>query len=179
VTETKSAAAVAIDTETLFVRYASFVATFLVRLGARRPDLEDLVQEVFMAAHRKGGYQPGPASPTSFLARLALEARLSGRRRKSRWDRSHGEALGAQLVGPAAATPEHDVQLRQAALHMQRALDTMDPRTRTIFVLYELEGQNCESIAAALELKLGTVYSRLHAARTTFLAQVEPRAAQR
>lgn len=171
--------AAAIDSETLFRRYASFVAGFLYRLGAREADLEDLVQEVFMTAHRKGGYLPGAASPTTFLARLALETRLSTKRRDQRWQLSHNEQLATQTVGPEATTPEHALSLQQAAGHMQQALDRMDPTTRAVFVLFELEGQDCDAIASGLALKVGTVYSRLHTARKEFrshVTHVEPAA---
>lgn len=164
--------AAAINSETLFRRYASFVAGFLFRLGARDAELEDLVQEVFVTAHRKGGYLPGAASPTTYLARLALEMRLSKKRRDQRFRMSQSEQLAAHVVGPEAITPEHALQLQQSAAQMQRALDAMEPTTRAVFVLFELEGQDCDAIAAGLELKVGTVYSRLHAARKTFRQQV-------
>lgn len=57
-----------IDSATLFKRYARFVASFLYRLGARGGDLDDSVQEVFLAAHGRGGYRHGAASPMTFLA---------------------------------------------------------------------------------------------------------------
>lgn len=157
-----------LDSATLFQRYAQFVAGFLFRLGARNADLEDLVQDVFVTAHRKGGYQAGAASPTTFLARLCLEARLSSKRRNQRWLLAHGDELAAQLSGNETDTPEHSLATQQAALRMQQALDAMDPGTRAVFVLYELEGQDCDAIAAGLEVKVGTVYSRLHAARKAF-----------
>jgi RNA polymerase sigma-70 factor, ECF subfamily len=62
---------------------------------------------------------------------------------------------------------------------LQTAFDGIEPGRRAVFVLFELEGESCESIAAGLELKLGTVYSRLHAARKEFrasLAQGAPQA---
>jgi RNA polymerase sigma-70 factor (ECF subfamily) len=161
-----------IDSETLFRDYAGFVASFLHRLGARDADLEDLVQDVFMTAHRKGGYRPGPASATTFLARIALEARLQSRRRNVRWQRAQAEGLSAETVGAAPATPEGVLAMQRAAQGMQRALEAMDPGARAVFVLFELEGQSCEQIAAGLELKLGTVYSRLHGARKAFHAHV-------
>jgi RNA polymerase sigma-70 factor (ECF subfamily) len=46
----------------------------------------------------------------------------------------------------------------------------MDPGQRAVFILFELHGESCEAIAAGLEIKLGTVYSRLHAARRAFRA---------
>lgn len=157
-----------LDSETLFRRHAQFVAGFLYRLGARDADLEDLVQDVFVTAHRKGGYQAGAASPTTFLARLCLEARLSSKRRNHRWQLAHGQDLSVQLSGADPHTPEHSLATLQAALRMQQALDAMEPTTRAVFVLYELEGQGCDAIAAGLEMKVGTVYSRLHAARKAF-----------
>jgi RNA polymerase sigma-70 factor (ECF subfamily) len=38
-----------------------------------------------------------------------------------------------------------------------------------VFVLFELEGEPCASIATALGIPTGTVYSRLHHARRRFL----------
>jgi RNA polymerase sigma-70 factor (ECF subfamily) len=157
-----------IDSETLFKRHAGFVASFLYRLGVPDADLEDLVQEVFMTAHRKGGYLPGTASPTTFLARLALEQRLAHRRRDARWQTARGETLAKSTVGAAATTPEQDLALQRAAHGLQRVLDAMEPGVRSVFVLFELEGEPCEAIAAGLGIKLGTVYSRLHRARETF-----------
>jgi RNA polymerase sigma-70 factor (ECF subfamily) len=158
----------AIDSEVLFRSYAQFVASFLHRLGVRAADIEDAVQEVFLAAHRKGGYRPGTASPTTFLARLALDARRATVRRNLRFWKAHRE--------PAAATeettPEYALSLRQTAERLQAALEELEPELRAIFLLFELEGESCQAIAEAFDLKLGTVYSRLHHARSKFEAYV-------
>ena len=157
-----------IDSETLFKRHAGFVASFLYRLGVADADLEDLVQEVFMTAHRKGGYLPGAASPTTFLARLALEQRLSQRRREARWQTARNESLAGATTGSGATSPEQELAVRRAAHGLQRVLEAMEPGVRSVFVLFELEGEGCEAIAAGLGIKLGTVYSRLHRAREAF-----------
>src|SRR5260370_39278498 len=57
-----------IGAEALFRAHASFVAGFLVRLGVRPADLDDLMQEVFVVAHRRGGVHarpPPPATPAA------------------------------------------------------------------------------------------------------------------
>ena len=51
---------------------------------------------------------------------------------------------------------------------MQAALDKLDDDKCAVFVLFEIEGETCESIAAGLQVPIGTVYSRLHAARAQF-----------
>jgi RNA polymerase sigma-70 factor (ECF subfamily) len=161
----------AIDSETLYRRYAQFVTSFLYRLGARGADLEDLVQEVFMTAHRKQGYLPGAASPTTFLARLALEARHAARRRSSRWLRAQDEDLSSASLAFGPASPERSLATREAAQQLEKILQSIEPGARAVFVLFELEGQSCDAIAAGLDLKLGTVYSRLHSARKVFQRQ--------
>jgi RNA polymerase sigma-70 factor (ECF subfamily) len=161
-----------IDSETLFNRYASFVASFLYRMGARGAEIDDMVQDVFLTAHRKGGYRPGPASPTTFLARLALEAKLATRRRDSRWQGARTDETAQALNAGPPADPQELLAAKRAAARLDEALGAMDPGHRAVFVLFEFEGQSCDAIAAGLDLKVGTVYSRLHAARGVFRAAV-------
>lgn len=155
-----------LDSAALFRRHARFVASFLYRQGARSPDLEDLVQEVFLAAHRKGGYRLGAASPTTFLAQLALEANLRRRRQAGR-TQAESEQL-ASTVSEPPPDPAQALAAKDAARGLQSALDAIAPEQRAVFVLFELEGESCEAIAAGLGIPLGTVHSRLHAARKLF-----------
>jgi RNA polymerase sigma-70 factor (ECF subfamily) len=157
-----------VGSEALFRKHARFVASFLFRIGVRGADLEEAVQEVFLAAHRKGGYRAGRASPTTFLARLALEVNLTRRRRQARWVAPAIDGLGEAALGAPPLDPNQAMVTRDAARRLQAALDAMDPRHRAVFILFELEGESCESIAAGLEVPVGTVYSRLHAARREF-----------
>lgn len=157
-----------IDSETLFKLYASFVASFLYRQGARGPDLDDLVQDAFLTAHRRGGYRPGPASPTTFLAHIALEANLKRRRGDGRWRTSHSDEATGAIVGRAPTDPAQALVTKDAARRLQGMLDGMEPAHRAVFILFELEGESCESIAAGLRVPIGTVYSRLHGARRAF-----------
>src|SRR5215475_4973609 len=77
-----SAPSADLSTEELFRRFAPFVARFLYRLGVRSDGLDDLVQEVFLVVHRRGGYRAGPAKPTSYLATIAANAASAYRRRQ-------------------------------------------------------------------------------------------------
>jgi RNA polymerase sigma-70 factor (ECF subfamily) len=163
---------VSIDSETLFKLYATFVASFLYRQGARGADIDDLVQEVFLTAHRRGGYRPGVASPTTFLAHLALEANLKRRRGDGRWQRSHSGEASEATVGRGPSDPAQALDATNAARRLQAILDGMEGPHRAVFILFELEGESCESIASGLKVPIGTVYSRLHAARRAFRESV-------
>ena len=151
----------------LFREHAEFVARFLQRLGAPPAELDDWVQEVFVVAHRKGGYVPGPARPRSWLGAIALHVAQAGRRswaRRTQPDTPQVDAAQAEGSDPAE-TLEH----RRSLERVQRALDQLPMEQRAAFILYELDGESCESIAAVWGVPVGTVYSRLHQARQRFL----------
>jgi RNA polymerase sigma-70 factor (ECF subfamily) len=161
-----------IDSAELFRRHARFVASFLHRQGVRGADLEDAVQEVFLAAHQRGGYRSGVASPQTFLARLALETNLKRRRTQHRALRDHASDAASATRGAEPSDPAQSLAVKDAARRLEAVLAAMDEGQRAVFILFELEGQSCEAIAAGLEVPLGTVYSRLHNARKTFRAEL-------
>ena len=153
-----------LDAGALFRAHAPFVAGFLLRLGVGRRELDDAVQEVFLTAHRRGGFYPGAAQPTTWLAEIALRV-ASGLRRTRRRRPEADAALDEPAGGP---TPFENAVAAEALDRLQRALDTLGLEHRAVFILYEIEGEPCESIAAGLGVPVGTVYSRLHTARRAF-----------
>jgi RNA polymerase sigma-70 factor (ECF subfamily) len=154
-----------LDGGALFRAHARFVAGFLIRLGVDRRDIDDAVQEVFLIAHRRGGFEVGAAQPTTWLAEIALRV-ASGLRRTRR---RHPEDGAADPETPSEApTPFEAAAAAQELDRVQRALETLSLDHRAVFVLYEIEGEPCEAIAAGLGVPVGTVYSRLHAARRGF-----------
>jgi RNA polymerase sigma-70 factor (ECF subfamily) len=157
----------ALSSAELFRRHAPFVAKFILRMGIPRSDLDDLMQEVFLIAHRGGGYQPGPAKPTTYLASIAL--RLAHTERRKRRVRSFVEADDDRVERAVApGNPEDTVTQRQQLARLQRALETLDDEKRAVFILAELQGESVVSIAAGLGIPTDTAHSRLRAARRLF-----------
>lgn len=158
-----------LDAARLFRDHAEFVANFAVRLGVRRDEVDDVVQEVFLVAHRRGGFVPGPARPTTWLAEITLRVVSSGRRKLRRSREDHDEDAIAAAQARKGSSPGEQVEASEALGRVQQALDTLDEGKRAVFILFELEGESCESIAAGLGIPIGTVYSRLHKARKQFM----------
>jgi RNA polymerase sigma-70 factor (ECF subfamily) len=157
------------DTGALFRAHAPFVAGFLAKMGVPEAERDDLVQDVFMTAHRRGGWTPGAAKATTWLAEIAIRL-VANRRRKVQRRTDALERLPSRAAAPE---PAEVLEQRRAVERVDRALETLDVKKRGVFVLFELEGESCEDIAAALGVPVGTVYSRLHAARRDFLAAYE------
>ncbi len=72
-------------------------------------------------------------------------------------------AEGAQLTRPM--DPSRAVETQERLIIVSEALEQLKPEHREILVLREIEDQSYEEIAETLGLKVGTVMSRLFAAR--------------
>ncbi|MCA9686700.1 MAG: sigma-70 family RNA polymerase sigma factor [Myxococcales bacterium] len=156
------------DAAALFRAHAGFVAGFLHRLGAMPAEIDDLVQEVFLVAHRRGGFvEDGRARPTTWLAEIAIRvasvSRRSKRRSREQPDQDTVAEARSREVDPGMAA-----ETNEALNRVQAALDSLDEDRRAIFILFELEGEPCSAIAEAFDIPIGTVYSRLHKARKQF-----------
>ena len=160
------------DAKELFRAHAPFVARFLVRLGVHSQDVDDLVQEVFVIAHRHGGYMAGPARPSTWLASIAIGVRSAQRRTRRRRPEHFTHQAGLHQAAPGA-NPAEAAETAQALRRVQAAIEAIDPDRRAVFVLFELEGESCEQIASGLGIPLGTVHSRLHTARREFTAAMD------
>jgi len=151
----------------LFLAHAPFVARFLARLGAQPADIDDLVQEVFLVAHRLGGFIPDRGRATTWLAHIAVRIASNARRtRRRRPEHQDDEALTQQLS--PGADPQQRAEVTESLARVNRALAALDIDQRAVFVLFEVEGETCEAIALGLGVPVGTVYSRLYRARKDF-----------
>jgi len=137
-------------------------------MGVRESDLDDMIQDVFLVAHRKGGYMPGAASPTTYLANIAIRVRaVHIRKRKSRtWPELNPDAVRGAVCADLNPLEMMVQRTDEACFH--EALTALDDDKRAIFLLVEVEGENCCDVAAGLDIPLNTAYSRLRAARRCF-----------
>lgn len=163
----KSSGEERIGAEDLFRAHASYVAAFLRRLGAGASEVDDLVQEVFLVAHQKGGYTPGPARPSTWLCSIAVNLTKNRRRSLAR-RREDDQELAIEQAESTDKSPLEKMELVESLRRVQAALETLDVDHRAAFILYELENEPCDVIAGLLQVPVGTIYSRLHQARRRF-----------
>ncbi len=166
-----------LETETLFRRHADFVANFLARLGVAQEDLDDVLQEVFLVVHVRGGYVPGPAKPTSYLGAIATRAALSYRRRRQRRN-SRAATFTPDELTNEELNPVQQLQVNESSRALNEALAALDPVLSATLLLVEQEGESCGAVAEAMGSPVGTVYWRLNKARKLLRRELEKRGEQ-
>lgn len=157
------------DFEAMYAAQFDYVARTLRRLGARPSDLEDLCQEVFLAAFfRRGSYDSTrPIRP--WLFGIAFRA-LSQLRNRAQYQREIGEEGMAET--PVAPHLEEAVATGEARQLVLSALPKLPAERRAVFILHDLDECGAPEISAALGIPLNTVYSRLRVAREEFVTAV-------
>ena len=157
--------------EELVIAYQHRVFGVALRMLRSRGEAEEIAQEVFLRVHRAVGNFRGEAKLSTWLyaitSRLCLNRLASGERRMAREGEESLERLRAD-TDPAAHAERGELE---AAL--QRAITELPEERRVVVVLRDFEGLSYEEIAAALDLPLGTVRSRLHRARTDLKEKLE------
>ena len=151
--------------------YFANVWRFLRTLGVPYHALDDATQEVFLVAARKlSAIQPG--AERSFLFGAAVHVAREARRRHGREeltdDPDDGSLELAQL-----STPEDSLDRKEERDLLMSLLAGLTDELRTVFVLYEIEGETMLEIAELLGVPAGTVASRLRRAREQFEARLQ------
>jgi RNA polymerase sigma-70 factor, ECF subfamily len=157
--------------EELVITYQHRVFGVALRMLRNRSEAEEIAQEVFLRVHRAVEDFRGEAKLSTWLyaitSRLCLNRLASGERRMAREGDESLERLRAD------ADPAAHVERVELEAALQRAITELPDERRIVVVLCDFEGLSYEEIAAALNLPLGTVRSRLHRARTDLKEKLE------
>lgn len=142
----------------LLQQYRPPLVRLLTGITADAALAEDLAQEAFLRAFRslKQLREPGAFYP--WIRRLATREAVRVLQRQP-------HTVGDLDVGAVGGDPAPAVQTRVA---VQFVLSQLPTEQRAVLVLREMEQLDYQEIAETLGLPVGTVRSRLHAARERF-----------
>jgi RNA polymerase sigma-70 factor (ECF subfamily) len=165
--------------ELIYELHADFVFRTLRRLGVPDRDAGDAMQEVFLTVHRKLPSFEGRCSMMTWLFTICRSTARDRRRRAyQRYEVS--DAARVERTADIASDVSTRLEQRQKVTELEAILDTMPEEQRLVFVLFEIERMTGEEIRDALDIPLGTAYSRLRLARAAFRAAIaRHRAAER
>jgi RNA polymerase sigma-70 factor, ECF subfamily len=143
--------------ETLVRDYQADVWRFAYHFTRDRQLAEDVTQESFLRAFRFLHTFRGDSKFTSWLFRIARNCAMDAiRRRAGQQSREH-----ALPLGPPDA---------EARAELHAALSSVSPEHREPFLLIEVFGLSYQEAADVLNIRVGTVKSRMHRARHAMMA---------
>ena len=154
----------------LFERFAPYVARIGLRLLGREAEVDDLVQEVFVAAFRQRSQVREPAAFRGWLATVAVrKARRILRRRRMRAFVGLDSASGVPELRDQSASPEQ----RALLARVYETLDRIPVDQRLAWTLRHVEGERLERVAERCGCSLATVKRRIAAAHARIQTELD------
>jgi RNA polymerase sigma-70 factor (ECF subfamily) len=157
------------DFDAVFRRYSPYVARVALRLLGNEAEVDDLVQDVFLEAHRGLDSLREAGALRGWLARICVR-RATRRLRRRRF------MVWLSLDG----VPERDLPLDTQATLEQRAevarlyrrLDRMPAEERVAWLLRFVEGESLEDMVSLCRCSKSTVQRRLKSAQARLTQEV-------
>ncbi len=169
--------------ETLVNFYQAPIYNLAYRILGDRAEAADVVQETFLKIFKGIRSFRGESGLKTWIYRIAISESLNRQRWWRRWRKhvscSIEEPLestnGSRFLQVVDSKPNPELACSRNELEgaIQRALATLAIDQRIVVILRDIEGLSYEAIAAALNISLGTVKSRLWRARGELKCKLE------
>jgi RNA polymerase sigma-70 factor (ECF subfamily) len=143
-------------------------------------EAEDVMQEAYVRAYQHLGDFAGAAKFSTWLTKIAIYEALSRLRRRARisepksnsdMDFDIMDTVTAEERDPERQTYDHE--LRSV---LERAIEALPESYRSVFVLRMVEGLDVNETAAALDIGVENVKTRLHRGRAMLRKELQRRA---
>jgi RNA polymerase sigma-70 factor, ECF subfamily len=155
----------AVELEALYRRDFHSLLALAYGLSGSRTAAEELVQDAFLAAHRRWGRVADYDDPSAFLRRVVVNRAISVIRRRAAEGRAMARLRETRILPDEL--PDHDAAVWRAV----RALPT---RQAQAIALYYVDDQSVADIARILRCAEGTVKAHLFKARRTLAETISP-----
>lgn len=129
-------------------------------------DIDDIVQDIFIQSWKALGKFRGESRFSTWLFRIAANAALKEwkrqRRRGITLADDHFDEYLEEFPQLRSTSPQNALVQQLKQQEMQKAIEVLPEKQRTVILLHYYEGCSCEEIASMLHCSVGTIWSRLH-----------------
>jgi RNA polymerase sigma-70 factor (ECF subfamily) len=157
--------------EELYRQHSGRLYNLVFRMTGSAQEADDLLQDVFLHAHRKLASFRGDSSLGTWLYRLGMNHCLDYLRgRQARMGRvtdSLDEDGAAEPVAPGPVIPA-----AISRMDLERAIGRLPEGCRAAFLLHDVEGFEHHEVARILGISPGTSKSQVHKARMKLRAML-------
>ena len=157
-----------------------------LRMVSNRDDAAEVTQDAMLKIIQHIDTFRSEAQITTWMTRIVMNQAITRLRRRKL--RDHASLDSARTTGPdddqasslrnvledhRELGPEQRVQEGEMIDQLLRAIDRLDTDFRAVLVLRDLEEMDYQQIAETLEIKVGTVKSRLFRARLALRQEMQ------
>ena len=167
--------------ELLVVKYQRKLGRLLSRWVRDPAEVEDVTQEAFIKAYRALPSFRGESAFYTWLYRIAINTAKNylvalGRRAPTTTGFDNEEAEGFEDAEQLrdSNTPETELEGKQVAAVVNKAMEALPEDLRTAITLREIEGLSYDEIASVMNCPIGTVRSRIFRAREAIATELRP-----
>lgn len=156
--------------EVLYTRYESLVYNLSYYKMKNKDDALEVAQNAFLKLWRGAASYRGDGGVSAFIHTIVKNAAadMIRGRQQAALPLYVTDGNGEEQPLPVADeddTPEEAAMRRDDVTAVRAAIAELDDHHRDVIILYELEGKSYTETAAALDIDVGTVKSRLFRAR--------------
>ncbi len=167
--------------ELLVLKYQRKLGRLLSRWVRDPAEVEDVTQEAFIKAYRALPGFRGESAFYTWLYRIAINTAKNylaalGRRAPTTTGFDNEEAEGFEDAEQLrdSNTPETELEGKQVAAVVNKAMEALPEDLRTAITLREIEGLSYDEIANVMDCPIGTVRSRIFRAREAIATELRP-----
>lgn len=148
--------------ERLYSQHAQRMKSIAMNLLNNSHDAEDAVQEAFIKIYRGAGSFKGESTFATWIYRVLVNSCYDLRRKKQRRkpEVAEMEVDSSAMDSRHLSLPDHALRLA-----LEQSLQKLDVRSRTVFLLFEVEGFKHQEIAQVLHIPEGTSKNLLFEAK--------------
>ena len=154
----------------LFDRYRAAIYRTAYGLTGDPQAAEEILQDTFARAYARRAALRDDVSPLPWLHRVAVNLCFSRRRRKQPATTVDDQVVHIEAPGVEPEALSEQKELRQI---VRDGVAALPPKHQSVVVLYYLHGMSLQETATFLDIRLGTVKSRLHYALRGLRAHLE------
>lgn len=153
-------------------RYKDSLVNYLTHLVRSRDRAEEVAQDAFVRLYRNASNYRQQERLGPYLFRIATNLVVTEIRRERRWSL----LLPRLHASTRTSTPAPDTNLFTSEIQRQvsAAIDRLPVNYRAPLVLFEIEEWSYDEIAQALDIRVGTVKSRISRARDLLRRHLAP-----
>lgn len=153
--------------ESLVRKYDKRVLSLALDMLGNIEDAQDIYQEVFIRAFCSLPKFRFQSEFFTWLYRITINYTINFRKKKSYRasfyiDSRFAESEDSHILGvDMVSSPDQDVESKDFHKHLNRALDSLPIKQRSVFILRYFHDQKLAEIAETMDCKLGTVKNSL------------------